>query len=283
VVRTTAVVGLALSLATPAIGQSCEGLPSNVQSIAPLESVVTKARGLALKKGEFETSAAFAERSRAAAAGIFDRSLAVLWTQPSMVKYNPDSGVAFVDRYTVNTTCSTFKFQAVEALRGVDLGADPIYDWQKRDTPYCITKDVSRAVTGSYTGSNAYGARRTVTSVKDREVGIMFGIGQIGLDVFPARDFTTVDSSPWLTAQVSVEEAKSLKANGALIFLVEPRAPYFFAGANYISPTVDAPTEISMEKAFLVAMPTCVALIDRATGKIFTSRPFEIGKFGRRE
>jgi hypothetical protein len=266
---------LAFSVSAQAQPDQCAQISGTISGAQTLSSVITKARALGLKKDPYESAAKFEERAKAAGAASFGKPITILWDQADLTKFDPETGRVIVGRYSVNTTCSMFKYELPPEFAGIHVGNPPKYDWQKQDIPYCLTKKATSQQTGTYVGSNAYGARRVVRSLLNTEIGIYLGTGLIGMSYYPTSDFSSVDASPWLSVEATVDEARSLSRNAALLLLIEPKAPYYATGKYYREATIDSPTSLELSKRFVIANPLCIALIDKVSGKVFARRPFE--------
>lgn len=249
----------------------------SVASSVPLSTLVSKAKALRLRKDEYESTSAFEARATKAGAAAFGQPLTVLWAQPRLTKFDADRGVVMVERYTVNTTCAMYRFDLPVEFANIHTGPEGKYDWQKQDRPYCLTKAAGRADGGSYVASNAYGATASVKSIKDTEQGIYLGTGLVGLDFFPKQDPTSDAKDPWLEAPATAGEARSLATNAALIITVTPRAPYYATGHYYAGATISSPTSVTTNMDMIIGLPTCVALVDRVSGKVFARREFAFG------
>ncbi len=257
-------------------GGGCGSLKRSIAQATPLSMVIQKGRSLNLSKDEYESTASFAERAKAAGSTL-DSNPTILWDQAGLTTYDADAGRVIVGRYAMDSHCLLFKSSLSPTVSAVHIGPLPKYDFQKQDNPYCLTKDVSSASRGRYAASNAFGATTTVNSIRTFTEGIYLGTGILGYDYFPTTDYSSVNSSPWLSAEATAGEARSLAKNAALLISIELRPPYYAKASHYISPTISAPRSIETQIHMVVGLPLCIALIDKATGKIFAERPFIFG------
>jgi hypothetical protein len=208
-------------------------------------------------KGEFETSAQFAERVRSAP------SQAVVVQFPlleSGFSYDADAGRAKFDRFSTPTTCSIFNgLKEVEqpSLRSRGL------------SKLCIFKHMRGHISGSYVGTNMFGARAQIAKERDDYEGIFLGYGDILTNPFIIDQ--GIKSSLFEVSLPPVE-AKSLKSNGVMLVVLRPENPFVATGTSYLAPTINSPSEKRGALKLLVGSVVCVGLADKALRRIMATR-----------
>lgn len=268
-------------IATPgaAVAQeACTGMPSSLLAAPSLASHIAAAKSANLVKDEFETTEAFNKRVAAAGSGLERGPFAVVLPGKADISFDADTSTVSVSYYALSTTCMVFESALSAEAKAVQFGAPPkkIGSYTSPGTAYCMTADISRTSGKPYEASNSYGAKVTVTPVTVQQVGIFFGMGDLGQELIEAKmDRSTYKRDPAFKFVAPVEDARSLKENAAIAFLVEPKAPFYVKGTYSIAPKIDSPTELFMHSDMLVATPLCAAIVDRKTGRVFATKPVQ--------
>ncbi|HEY3297979.1 MAG TPA: hypothetical protein VGK34_04920 [Armatimonadota bacterium] len=134
----------------------------------------------------------------------------------------------------------------------------------ERDRPNLPTTTVKRINVGSdsYVGSNAFGAKTIVKRFSEKEYGLalesadwMFGNGRYEFE----KEFRR-------TIRISPEQARQVKPAAKIMVVCRLEAPWIRHSADYIKPTIENPTEISIDQHYLQVMPEEIWLFDSRTG-----------------
>lgn len=262
--------------AAPAHAQvTCEGMPASVAGLPTLEARIAAAKNSALVKDEFETTAAFRARAAAASAGLPTDPVAIVLPAKTTIEFDADTSTVKVSSYALDPLCWVYEHTMSDEAKALAFGPQPrsIGGLTLSGKPYCLTASVSRASGAPFAASNAYGAKVQVTPVTERRVGFFFGFGDIGLQLVDAKlDRTTYKRAPAFEFQATVDEARSLKDNAAIAVLLKVSPPYYVKGSYLISAKIDSPTEVMIQSDMLAGSPSCFALVDGKTGKVFSSR-----------
>jgi hypothetical protein len=194
----------------------------------------------AAPKGEFETSDHYRERLKTISGDSFFAVALDL-----SVKYD-------ADKQEFTTLIETEKLQSEAAL---------VLDMHSSIQPVIVVKQ-TRAESGKYLGSNAFGVKARVTKVKLVEDAIV--ISHLCNDDI-ARNFNI---------PVSLDRAPSTKVAFLLVFKPEPigDAGLTTTASGYSSPTVDYPYEVMTTDRYIFAGETTVWAYDKGTGEV-------LGKF----
>lgn len=259
----------------PALAAEDCPFPVNVPAAtAPsLASLIAKARSVYSPKGEFETTSAYAARLKTIAQSLPEGPIAIPFPVDELTKFDVDSGQVSVDNFRFTGDCLIFDAVLPAAAKSAVFGHPvrlidgiPIYG-----TSYCATYPLQRSVGTPYAASNAYGARALVHVTRETDIGLYFGYGDIGQRLLPEH-LTSDPKNPAFEFHATIEEAKSLKANAEIIYLVSPRAPFYTKGEYYSEPKINEPYELFLNTNLFVVQLHCVAIADRKTGKVFASR-----------
>jgi len=232
----------------------CDDPPLNAARAAPIPEILRWLQAARLRRKEFETSAEHSARTGPALAAIQSRleqrqgtTLIMLQRRlpETFVRYNADN-----QRFNFATPGLGFDFVRTQTVR------------TPQATAYrTITNDPNIVWTGSYVGSNAFGATRTVHSGERESWGLAFDPGASLTGSWPVHGYQ-------ISVPVPREAAPATKNNLALMIAGDLTAPYYVDHDFYRGPTLDHPTELMSLSRLVVVQFRCAAIIDRRNGKI---------------
>lgn len=258
--------GVVMLLSNSSVAQTCEGYRDKQLTTSAFVEATRAFKTLA-PRGEFETSAQHAERQSRALSGM-PATVIVRKAPDDGVKhlpYDADAGELHLLRYAFNNR-SFFSYEALRAAK-IPLQQSPI-----QNVPSIVVETVEEA-TGAYEAQNAYGAKTTVAKVA-RRIAAIVDPAAVGPDRFSPNFFATADRPPYLVGKIKVtpEEAKVLRENLVLAFVVAPAPPYYAASSYPIGRvTVANPREIVETAEMLFGDVTCALVIDGRSNRVIAS------------
>lgn len=207
-------------------------------------------------KGEFESTKNYESRKAVAVATL--RNSEIISKEPEDRKrlvYDADTQQLHIISY---------------AFRNLGFNSDALFGY---DAPYrglvehgltnieVVIKEENE-VTGTYSASNAYGAKVQVAKVLRRTRGIYEGKANFSEpSIFPAAD-----QKPYVAGSIFMNPnvARSLKPSIQLAFVMNPKAPYYLKALyKYPSrPTVTNPQEVTNEVSALIGDIKCGLVLD---------------------
>jgi hypothetical protein len=129
----------------------------------------------------------------------------------------------------------------------------------------------SSRTTGTYVGSNAFGARKDVTRHEQSVVGIEFAGSDSSLgwpDAF----------KPYSLAMSRSDAQKSKGALG-IIFVGELIPPYYKRDRRRIPPKFDAPYDVEVNSEVIQMYVACAAIYNKAAGKVLEEIKFKRSRY----
>ena len=251
------VLGLAIQGAAAA-AQSCETYVGQI--VAPLTFPQALAQIPKIDpKGEFETTAEFELRNRAAIGGT-SKPLVLSKAREDIkfFEYDADTQQLGIKTYAFNNTL----FMARDAFYGVEaakmLEPDPLYN-------FSFVLSSKDTIVGTYDAQNAYGAKATITKVR-RNMEVVFDRGRnYKLDGQSPDLFPAADQSPYMVGflPLSPAEAQRLKPILKIAFVIEPKEPFVIENSYLdVEPTISQPREISVVATVLIADIKCGLVTD---------------------
>jgi hypothetical protein len=212
-------------------GINVGGLPPNYQGIDPVKFFeIFKSRVGNLKKGEFETSEEFAQRT-----ANIDSLL---------------SPISSSDLYAFHMKNVSVKYDADAQDYVIDYSCEETYNFgEQAGWVTCVVAPISRE-NDTYVGSNAYGASRTIKRTRGRDFAIALPKGEKGASplfaIFrPGRylrdSYKYQDDVP-----VPLEQARSLKnlSLGVLFVGRITDAKLIEGRGTLVEPKIDSPNDI---------------------------------------
>ncbi len=258
----------ALLAAVPAAAASpdtCDTYVGQSVTLNPFDAVAGVLKEFPKQKDEYETTTQFEARVANARSSIPDKVIIPGIFSPNSVSYNADAGTLRVQSY---------------ALRNLNADYAPVFGYGTpyyRKIPFGIyaNKDVvvsqQETSTGTYIGSNAYGASVTVTRITRVQNAIF--------------DNKNADSKSGLFLEtgpdnligeltMSIPEARSIKAAGKVAFVISPRWPYYAEATKYWEPNITSRVDVTN--------PIHVIVGDIQCGLLLTSDDRVVGAFATR-
>lgn len=227
--------------------------PMSVDALISRLSVSTEPRG------EFETTAQYEARLQAAGSGAPRHAFVSIPIDTKYITYDADTG-----RFRIESP----------ALDNKNASWDVFYDgpnppWPKpvgrRDYVDLVERSVEKVI-GTYSASNAYGAKVTVRQVFRETVGVLDRTANGNEDLFfPERPWRSDQSH--VIAEVAVDPtiAPRWRQNLKAAALVAPKAPYIAKGIkDWGRPRFDLPKETTEQLTAVIADISCVVLTDQS-------------------
>lgn len=169
------------------------------------------------------------------------------------------------DRFAVSFPVNTLaEYNADQAALHLPPSAVILPDVMMRGTDYSsyyegVTLTSSRRTTGRYVGQNAFGATASV----DRERLNEFAL------VWPDDHVSTVEPTEELVIPVQRDQLAGFRKLLSVLILADLVDPLLYASEDFSGATIDAPTDLMIQKRALVSRPICSAVYNRATGQIY--------------
>lgn len=213
-------------------------------------------------KGEFETTAQY--NNRLSDSGIpeqviiskFPESPGNSSSAKSFIPYDADSGILTVQTYVFHNTNI--------GIWEAKYNATPAFDFDLFNRSTVI--DVSDIKSGSYTGTNAYGASVQVTKINRLAKVIVEPMKNKQRSFLPRRQ------SKLGAISMQPDQARAIKDGKSIVYIVKPAPPYKVT-STYIAeePTIRYPYEVSYDVQILVGRFECSLLIDPRTNEVLAA------------
>jgi hypothetical protein len=196
-----------------------------------------------MKKGEFETTA---EQSKRIAPAVDEMNKIIqqygrselLFSLPISaedVKYDADSSLLTISNFM--------------SVLPRDLTTD------------ALIFSYASAETGTFIGTNAFGARKEITRYNVHEL----------LVTAPKRTLEQTVGRKAIELKLPRDEAKRMRDDLRFLILAKMKSPYFSTSNRKIEATFDRPREYNSTIDLLHADILCVALFDISTARLFAS------------
>jgi hypothetical protein len=268
VTRTYLCVATLFSASTTAFADPCADLSAGIYLPSKsLAELVSQAQKAGVKKDEFETTAQYQARLAASGSALAGTTFVIEWPLESGFTFDADVGRASYSKYSLDGMCLTNDFDMPVDVKSLRFGAPGGYG----QSSYCFAKTIERAAGKPYTAHNGFGAEVQVEPIHTKAIGIFLGQGKMLQDIFTGRESYS-SQEPLFSANVTGEDARSLKENGVALMVVTPKPPYFFQGSYYVEPKIDRPTELFNKTDYVIADVRCMALADRKLKKVYQTR-----------
>ncbi len=267
-VRTT-VTALMAVVAAPSAAQAEDACGSYVEktvfpvsfdeAIAPFESLKPK--------GEFETTAQYEARRADALHGF--RGDLIIGKKPEnpqkYIRYDADQGVLNVQQWAFANSSANFweAFYAAGYYGKINVST--------LGNVGVVISSTDKSV-GSYKASNAFGATAQVVKILRTKKSIF---DHEAKDPLRSGIFPTADDDPYVVGRLhlSVEDAKQMKHDLKIAFVVAPKEPYLVEGGRHVGDvTINNPQDVTESFSILVADIRCGLVMDRS-GKVLGAYP----------
>ena len=210
-------------------------------------------------KDEFETTAQFTARRAAALRGV--TTPLIIGKEPEeskYLKYDADAGVLRIITYAFHNRYIDYwsAFYNAGMHNKIDVSTDYYGN-------IAVVITISDKVSGKYVGTNAYGAKIEVTKIQ-RYTSAIFDREK---SLYNKELFPNAANKPYVVGEfgLSPAEAKRLKPQLKLAFVVTPKEPYFVTGSHKDGKTtVNNPRDITENFSVLVADFQCGLVMDVA-------------------
>ena len=247
-----AIAGLAIPTVSSA--QTCETYVGQVVTLNSFDAVAESLNALSKEKGEYETTVEYEARIASVRGEIPERVIILGIFSPDQVEYDADVGALKVSAY---------------AMRNLNTSYRPVFGY---GTPYDgqisyslgSNRDVvvfqNETITGTYRASNAYGASTTVTEITRLQKAIFEAEERnYGDGLFVDQ---TEATGAWIgSVTMTIPEAKAIKSDGKVAFVVAPKWPYYAEGERRWEPRIDRPRDIKNPIQVIVGDIQCGLLL----------------------
>lgn len=269
---TWVVGGLILAGASQPVAASCPAPFPPLSTAIPLSRIIAKAGALKLKKDEYETTASYQARVAAAASGLPSGDILVTWSAPNITSFDADSGRVTVDHYAAGPHCGAPDRSIGDEAKLIAFGKPGMKVGSLLlGSVYCAGKMVATRTGAGFTATNGFGATTTVKTKFDDYQGLYFGFGA-SIQPFFEGEARYETEAPAFSFTATVDEAKSLKTNSALIYVGRIRSPFVVRAVDHFGATIQRPVEVVSSFDLLNLEVSCLALGDAKTGRVFASR-----------
>lgn len=206
-------------------------------------------------KGEFETTAQFEARKATTLAGM---------SGALIIQKEPE------DRKHFEYDADAQKLRIISyAFHNTGLNSDAVLGYggslyEKVPTSYSnyeVVISQTDKPTGTYEGTNSYGAKADIIKIERTTKGIFDRKGDIGKhSLFPAAD-----EKPYVVGELALSpaEAQRLKPLLKLAFVVVPKEPFIGSGTDGVGKvTVQNPRDITEKVTLMIADIQCGLVLD---------------------
>jgi hypothetical protein len=263
--RWLAVAGLAVHSVSWA--QACDTYVGQSVTPSSFDSVAQVLRTIPSRKDEFETTAQFETRVASARSSIPDTVIIPGIFSPEYVTYDADTASLRVQPFALRNLNTDYArvFGFGTPLDGaVEYG---VYD--NRD----VVVFQQETSTGTYRGTNAYGASVTVTEITRLQQAIFEGKGEGPLETLFAN--LRIGPDPVIgTIPMGIPEARAIKESGRVAFVVSPKWPYYAEGTRYWEPNITNRIDVTN--------PIEVIIGDIRCGLLMTASNYVVAAFETR-
>lgn len=238
--------------AAPPASDPCRQYQDQIVSPITMDAAIARFAAVPLDKGEFESSAAFAARQRAALGGELGPMIIGMEPERRHIKYDADAQRLTIERYL---------FDNSNLAHDIVFGpGTPLHRRIRYSSTGNVGVVISQAetVSGSYEASNAYGAGARVTRLHRVTKAIFDREGDSFSSLFPRGTPQVL-----VDVRMSPEAAARVKPQLQVAFAVEPKSPYLARGVGSVGrPTISRPIEITNEVTVILADIQCALLMD---------------------
>lgn len=214
-------------------------------------AVAAKLDSMPATRSEFETTEAFNSRQGAAAAQL--PATFIVSYQPNLqyLVYDADAGALSVKSYFFRNRNTSYS-----DVFGYGSPFDGKVKYGHSDNIDVVVGETERP-TGSYAGSNAYGATAIVTRIQRDTQSIWDREAKYGEDIFNGDAGVLLDSIP-----MQPNEARALKGSASAAIVFTPRWPYLAKGTKTWTPTINRPTHVTNDITVITGDIQCALLLD---------------------
>lgn len=250
------------------LASDCESLFNNDFKQTSVPQLYAQLDNTLPSKDEFETWAAFEKRVTSSVEPYLGPHYVTVSVNTDYVKYDAENQTlnfgekAFGETYLGNTfavsVSSRFKqftghdkHTNRELVNGKALG---------------LRVESKTTDAYSYTGTNALGATREVTSYQEESYGIFqeLKIWDNGPHIWASIFSRNLErgSTPVVVIPLAVERARQIKESISAVIVIEPRSPYTLGHFDGHSATFDSPYSSFDTQKFVVGDMKCLAIVE---------------------
>lgn len=256
--KTLIVVTVLMVAPSLASAQTCDSYVGKTVALNSFVAVAAALKKTPAIKGEYETTTQY--EARIAAAKVTTPEVIILpgTFSAKYATYDADAGAVKIQAY---------------ALRNVNTSYTNVFGYGStyyEKVKYSSLDNIdavlaeSEATTGTYTASNAYGAKAVVTKITRIDQALFEGEAD-----YSKRDLF-VDQKPGIDAALgsipmSIAEAQAFKVGGKVAFVAKPKWPFYAEGTRIYEPKITSPTEINNVIQVIVADIQCGLVLSPAS------------------
>ncbi len=220
---------------------TCTHAVGDVVKMLSPEVVAEQMSKVILVKDEYETTAEFNARQKAALGQIPNGTIIVEVINKVRATYNADNEKLSIEIPSWWNIIGSFS----HSVPSVTIG--------ESSKTHAIGLKIEGKITGEYPASNAYG----------KEVGVTKYIRNIyGIFDRKSKGHESTWVSRYFIIQVPRSQAKTLKSELRFGIEFTPKEPFIFKGGNYIKPTIDDPREILEQISSISGDLECLVATD---------------------
>ena len=216
--------------------------------------IYTSMKDMQLVKDEFETTAAF-EKRVAEATSAFNEPVLLRGTYDrEQTNYDADNSRIVMKRYAWDNI--GFGWNDV-------FGYDNDYGIKASLTDnHATTLQSNELITGTFTGSNAYGASVEVTQILRTSYGVFDRTNDSRKETWEDEIWVGKHATPAVSIPMFVDEAKRVISKLQVGILAKPRKPFVAEGRRHWKAKIDNPTEVTENYHVIVADMICAVITD---------------------
>ena len=248
--------------ASPALAQShdvCKSFQEQVIQPITIDTALARYKAAVLKKDEFETTVQFQARQQTAVGTSTGPIIISKVVDPQYIKYDADTQEFTVQTYLFDN--QNMNYDVLGYPKPIGAGIVGNVD---------IVISETEMPSGTYEASNSYGAKTTVVKIARVTKGVWErSFPSMTNDLFQ----NGASGANLVTLKLPPEQAKAIKGQLRIAFLVVPKFPYIVHGVGPVGrTTVARPIEITNDLTVLTADIQCAFLTDGAN-KVLGSFP----------
>lgn len=207
-----------------------------------------------LTKDEFETTEAFENRVAEATSAFSEPILLRGTYDREQTNYDADNSHIVMKRYAWDNL--GFGWNDV-------FGYENDYGIKANLTDnHATTLQSNERVTGTFIGSNAYGASMEVTQILRTSYGIFDRANDSRKETWEGEVWVGKHASPAVLIPMSVDEARRVISKLQVGILAKPRKPFVAEGKRHWDAKVDNPKEVTAKYYVIVADMICAVITD---------------------
>lgn len=249
--------------------QTCETYVGQIIAPLSIETVIAATSKLPSQKDEFETTEQFNTRVINALGTVSGSYIITTKFNPEYAVYDADTQRFKIEYYALDNINASW-----EAVFGY---GDPLYGkvkYSQVSGGIDIVVSYVEDLTGTYRGTNAFGASTTITKIRRTVKGIYDREAQYGETLFaPAPKYGEKTNTTIVELHADAMTARTLKSAFKAAVVIVPKSPWYGdEKKNWGKPTLQAPRDIDETVIAVIADIQC-ALITDSSNKVLAATP----------